>query len=304
MKKKKRRRAVFPIILIATILGLAGFAGYNAFQVRDVQVVGCEAYAADYIAGLANIPEETLMIKVDEETIKENIESNPFLELTSIDYEMPDTVVLIVHERKPAVTLSYAGNVLLLDRQLNVLEMDGAAEAGNYPELQGVSPDALNLGKQIQTADEYKISVATSILDELENQAALGLVSVLDLSDINNICFKTRNGPEVLFGQSDEPESKIRWMMRILPSMIAEGTTQGILDVSAGSFATYRTEDGTQTQDTQTLQDADTQDTDTQDNADIQDTDTQDNADIQDTDTQDTDAQDDAGTQDTNTSGE
>ena len=226
--------------MIVVILILAGYASYKTFQVREVLVAGNEEYESDYIAGLADIPDETLMIKVDEEKIKENIESNPFLELVSVDYELPETVVLMVAERKPAVVLSYAGNTLLLDRQLNVLKMDAAAEAANFPELQGVAPEALNLGKQIQTADTFKVTVATDILDALKNLDALGMISVIDLTDINNIRLVTKEGPDVLFGQSDQPEEKVRWMKRILPSLIEGGNTMGELDVSAGTFATYR----------------------------------------------------------------
>jgi hypothetical protein len=247
MKKNKRGKAVLPIIVILVILALSGFASYNVFQVKHVLVEGNVEYAAGSIAELANIPDETLMLKVDEAKIKENIESNPFLQLDSVDYELPDTVVLKITERKPIATLRYAGRVLLLDRQLNVLQMDASDESGNYPELQGISPDALNLGKPIQTADSFKITVATSILDELKAQSALAMISVIDLTDINNIRFKTRGGPDVLFGQSDQSQSKIRWMIRILPSLIQEGNTQGIVDVTAGTFATYRQDGGADT---------------------------------------------------------
>ncbi len=243
MKKNKRGKAVMPIVVILVILALAGFASYNVFQVKHVQVAGNEEYAADYITGLANIPDETLMLKVDEAKIKENIESNPFLQLDFVDYELPDTVVLHITERKPIATLGYAGHILLLDRQLDVLQMDASAQSENYPQLQGISPDALNLGKQIQAADDFKISVATSILDELKAQDALSMISVIDLTDINNIRFKTHGGPDVLFGQSDQPEEKIRWMAKILPSLIGQGNTQGIVDVTAGSFATFRMEE-------------------------------------------------------------
>ncbi len=238
-KKKKKRAKVLPIILTAVILVLAGYASYLTFQVKNVLVQGNEQYASDYIVGLADIPDKTLMIKVDEESLKEKIESNPFLELTSVDYELPDTVMLIIHERQPITVLSYAGNVLLLDRELNVLEMDASAEAANYPALEGISPDALNLGKQIQTADSFKITVATSILDALSNEDALSLVSAIDLTDVNNIRLQTKDGPDVLFGQSDQTENKVHWMKRVLPSLIENGSTQGVLDVTAGTFATY-----------------------------------------------------------------
>jgi len=245
MKKNKRKRKVLPIVLTLVILVLAGFASYNVFQVRHILVEGNDEYSADYIVELADIPDETLMIRVDENKLEENIGSNPFLSLENVDYKLPDTVVLTVLERKPAAVLTYAGNVLLLDREMNVLEMDASAESANYPELQGIAVEALNLGKQLQTADAFKLSVATSILDELKTQDALGMVGVIDLTDINNIRLKTKGGPGVLFGQSDNPAGKIGWMVKLLPSLIQEGSTQGILDVTAGTFATYR-RDGVQ----------------------------------------------------------
>lgn len=246
MKKNKRRRNVGPVIIILIILALAGFAGYNFFQVKHVEVQGNSQYGSDYIVSLANIEEETHMLKVDEKKIKENIESNPYLELVEVDYKLPDTVVLTVAERQPVCLIDYAGNLLLLDRQLIVLAVDGQAEAGNYPAIQGIVIDAVNLGKQIGAADTFKISVATSILDEMKSAEILNMATIIDLTDVNVIRMSTNGGPAILFGQSDLVAEKVRWIKKTLPSLLSEGKTTGTLDVSAGTFATYRLPDGTQ----------------------------------------------------------
>ena len=246
MKKNKRRRNVGPVIIILIILALAGFAGYNFFQVKHVEVQGNSQYGSDYIAALANIEEEIHMLKVDEKKIKENIESNPYLELTEIDYKLPDTVVLTVTERQPICIIDYAGNMLLLDRQLIVLSTDGLADAGKYPMLQGIVIDAVNLGKQIGAADAFKMSVATSLLDELKNAEIINMVTAIDLTDVNVIRMNTNGGPSLLFGQSDLVAEKVKWIKKTLPSLISEGKITGTLDVSAGTFATYRLPEGTQ----------------------------------------------------------
>lgn len=263
MKKNRRRRFVGPVIVILIILALAGFAGYHLFQVKHVEIRGNSQYGSDYVAELANIEEETHMLKVDEKKIKENIESNPYLELKEVDYKLPDTVILTVAERQPVCLTDYAGNILLMDRQLNVLSTDGQAEAGKYPLLQGIVIDAVNLGKQLGASDAFKISVATSLLDELRNAEVLNVVTIIDLADVNVITMSTSGGPAVLFGQSDQAAAKAEWIKKILPSLIAEGKTTGTLDVSAGTFATYRLPAGTQGADTQTT-DTQTQTADTQ----------------------------------------
>ena len=252
MKKNRRRRFVGPVIIILIILALAGFAGYNFFQVKHVEIEGNSQYGSDYIEALANIEIETHMLKVDEKKIKENVESNPYLELVEVDYKLPDTVVLTVNERQPICLMDYAGNTLLLDRQLIVLSTDGGAAAGSYPALQGIAVDAVNLGKQLGASDTFKISVATSILDELKSAEIMNMVTSIDLTDVNVITMNTAGGPSVLFGQSDMVPEKVVWIKKILPSLISEGKTAGTLDVSAGTFATFRLPEGVQnTGDTQ-----------------------------------------------------
>jgi hypothetical protein len=240
MKKNRRKRFVGPVIVILIILALAGFAGYNLIQVKHVEVRGNSQFGSDYIVNLANIEDETHMLKVDEKKIKENIESNPYLELESVDYKLPDTVILTVAERQPVCLIDYAGNILMLDRQLNVLSTDGQAETGKYPLLEGIVIDAVNLGKQIGASDSFKLSVATSILDGLKGEEIIGLITEIDLTDVNVIRMSTNGGPAILFGQSDLVEEKAGWIKKILPSMISEGKTTGTLDVTAGTFATYR----------------------------------------------------------------
>lgn len=264
MKKNRRRRFVGPVIVILIILALAGFAGYHLFQVKHVEVQGNSQYGSDYIVGLANIEEKTQMLKVDEKKIKENIESDPYLELKEVDYKLPDTVVLMVAERQPVCLTDYAGNMLLLDRQLIVLSTDGQTDVGNYPLIQGIAIDAVNLGKQIGVSDDFKISVATSILDELKNAEILNMVTTIDLTDVNVIIMYTNSGPVITFGQSDLVSEKVKWIKKILPSLVSEGKTTGTLDVSAGTFATYRLPGQTQDTGQGDTQTGDTQSADTQ----------------------------------------
>ncbi len=239
MKKKKRGKKAGTIAILVLLLALILLIGYNVLQVKHVKVAGAEQYTADAIIKLAAIPEGTQMLRVDEKQMKENIESDPGLLLKFVDYELPDTVVLTIEERLPAALVSTGTSYLLLDKHMVLLKDNDTEDEGKYPEITGISIKTAELGKQVSTDDTAKIPALAAILDELDNQDDTGMVTQINLADINNILFKTQGGPDVLFGQPGGEAAKINWMVKLLPGLISEGKTDGLLDVSAGTFATY-----------------------------------------------------------------
>lgn len=239
MKEKKRGKKAGAIAVFVVLLALMLLIGYNLLQVRHVEVAGAQEFSEADVAKLAGIPANTLMLRVDEKQIKANIESNPYLQLKNVDYELPDTVVLTIEERMPAALMAAGNSFLLLDRQFIVLKDNDSADEGKYPVIAGVSLHTADVGKQIDTADAAKIPAATAILDELKNQEATGLVTQINLTDINGIVLKTNDGPDVLFGQAGSEAAKVAWIKKLLPDLITQGKKDGILDVSAGTFATY-----------------------------------------------------------------
>lgn len=239
MKQKKRGKKAGSIAIAVVLLALTLLIGYYMLQVRHVKVVGAEIFTESDITKLANIPANTEMLRVDEKQIKTNIESNPYLELKSLDYELPDTVVLTISERSPAALLAVGNSYLLMDRQFVVLKAKDSADAGKYPVIAGISMKKADIGKQINTPDAAKIPAATAILDELKKQDVTDLITQISLKDINNILFKTKNGPDVLFGQPGNEAAKIAWVKKLLPDLISQGKSTGVLDVTPGTFATY-----------------------------------------------------------------
>jgi cell division protein FtsQ len=249
----RRRSGAGKVIvgIVLAVLAIAGlfYFGYVFFQVEEIEVTGNGKYTDIYIEGLADIPEETHMLMLDEEKIKENIEeAEPYLEVLNVRKKLPKTVAIEVKERQPKTLIAYANSYLLTDTDANVLEiLDALPEDNHMPVINGFSIGAVALGKQIATEDTFKITVMGEILTAFENRQLTESIDQIDLSDINNIRLVSSDGLSIKFGQSDNVVDKIKWIDKMLPTLNKEGRTTGVLDVSSGTFAVYKKDEGEQT---------------------------------------------------------
>ncbi len=123
------------------------------------------------------------------------------------------------------------------------MEAISARPAENYPLVEGISVNAVNLGEQLVTDDGFKLTVMGEILAEMETKDLFVLIDTVDLSNVNNIRMISKDGLMIKFGQADKIPEKMKWIKNRLPELAKEGKSSGVLDVSAGSFATYRLED-------------------------------------------------------------
>ncbi|MBC5647322.1 cell division protein FtsQ/DivIB [Christensenella tenuis] len=260
---KERRKAhsvgktILTVVLVILLLAGAGYFTYAYFQVEKIKVEGDHPSFSDGdIAKLADIQPKTHMFFVDTDEIKEKIETEPYLEVDSITKEYPKTLVVHVTERQPMAVISASDQYLLADANANVMEMIAELPAEPYPVVNGFVIDAVNLGKQISTQDSFKLTVYTELMNALTEKEIKDLIETIDLTDINNIKMKTRDGLEIKFGQSDKITDKVKMIKRMIPKLAASGDAGGILDVTLGISATYQLNENS----TATPQDGGTQD--------------------------------------------
>lgn len=234
-----RRRGNTAKVIVGMVLLILGIAaliyfGYVFFQAEKVEVVNNGKYTRIYIEGLADIPEGTHMLMLDEEQIKKNIEENePYLEVVSIKKKFPQTVVVEVKERQPKAVIAYNDTFLLADMDANVLEILDEMPAVHYPIVSGLTISGIALGQQVATEDTFKITVMGELLTALENRKLTESISQIDLADINNIRMMSMMGIEIKFGQADKITDKVRMIDNTLNTLKKEGRTSGILDVSS-----------------------------------------------------------------------
>lgn len=243
MKKKKKKRQgknIAAIIVTLIILAIAAFVCFKLFQIKKIEIQGNEKYDAEYITQLADIEIGTHMLNLDENAVKENVHSDPYIVVEDVTYKIPDTVIITVSERTPYARVECGSNYVLTDENLNVLDENGSSEEyASYPIVRGITVDSATAGDRIVTNDSFKIDVASNILVQLSARDLLSTITVVDLTDINNITLQSNGGPAIYFGQGDNYDSKVKWIKKLLPSLIRDNRTYGSIDVSAGDFASY-----------------------------------------------------------------
>lgn len=242
MAHKKQNSTGTIVLLVIAAVAIAGFGYfvYAYFQVRNVVAEGNALYTGPYIAALANVPERTHMFQVDRDAIATRIEgAEPYLRVTAVERRYPDTVAIQVEERRPIALLPYGSQYLLVDGQATALEAINDPDGTSIPVVEGISVSSVEIGSPIQTEDEFKIAVMQEILQELNARGLFDIIVSVDLSNINNIQLTSSNGLRIRFGQAEKTPEKVKWIANRLPALEREGQADGILDVSAGSFATY-----------------------------------------------------------------
>ena len=231
-KKKGGSKTVLVIVAVALVIAGLCYFSYAYFQAEELVVIGNGKYTEVYIRGLAAIAPNSHMFTLDTDAIGARIEdAEPYLEVLAVRKELPRKVVVEVRERQPKALLPYSQNYLLTDKEAVVLEMvTTVPEDGAYPVVEGITLSAASLGRQVTTEDAFKISVMGEILTALENRKMSETLSVIDLSDINNIRMKASSGLDIKFGQADRIADKVKWIDTLLPRYA--GRTDGLIDVS------------------------------------------------------------------------
>ncbi|MEG0256863.1 MAG: FtsQ-type POTRA domain-containing protein [Christensenella sp.] len=237
-------KTILIIVLVILLLAGAGYFTYVYFQVEDIRVEGNSAFSTGDIAKLADVPPKTHMFFVKTDEIKEKIEAEPHLEVVSIEKQYPKTLVVKIIERIPEAVTNYADQFLLLDINANVMEMGTEKQQGTYPLVTGLAIDAVNIGKQIATQDEFKVTVYTELMTALKEKEIKDAMATIDFSDINNIKLITNDGLTIKFGQADKITDKVKMIKKMIPKLAASGDMTGVLDVTMGISATYQLNEG------------------------------------------------------------
>lgn len=249
-KKKKKRfkrgkgKAAVIVLVLIFILGGLTFIGYKVLRVAKIEVIGVETISCDYVAELSKINIGEHIFNIKENEVKESIESDPYLELLSLNIKYPDQVLLTVKERKKAAAVKILDIYVYIDTQGYVLEMGKADDDNSYIVVNGIDVATYEISKKIKFSDELRFSAVTEILSGIYDSSLNSVISDMDFSNINDIVLYEVGGIKIKFGQSDNIEKKMEWIKSILANLSEQGITSGILDVSTAKTAYYSPENG------------------------------------------------------------
>jgi cell division protein FtsQ len=234
-QQKRRLLFLFFILCLAAALYLRG----SLFVVREIEVEGLESVDYAQVVRQSGLELGGSIFKVDREKIRRNMTRLGKVELVEIETRMPDTVVLKVHERKPAAMISYLGVVMLVGEDGCMIQQMDSMGDYDLPVLSGLKISQYQVGRKVASTMEGQVDSALEVLAELRTQSIENQVSELNVQDLDNIYLITRTGLHVKLGDATMLHDKLVWMRGVTAQLQSEGITTGVLDVSSAKAGVY-----------------------------------------------------------------
>lgn len=139
------RRGIIAGIVVAALL-LVALVGYlvlsytPVFSIENVETVATKHMSKASIAKLAKIPKGSTLLNLDEAKVTENLEKNPWVGSVSYQKEFPNTLRIVVTERKvSALVVMSAGDVVWYLGEDNVWIQPASIKVGESDSVNDVA---------------------------------------------------------------------------------------------------------------------------------------------------------------------
>lgn len=238
------RRSVQKVLIIlaaAAVLGTVFLS--TAFRIKHITVEGNSRISSAEIIRLSGLAEGQNSLSIDEDAVMRRVESNRYLRCTLVDAR-GQSVVIQVRERVPAACLEHNGMLITLDNRGVVLEtsLNMGQKPAELVHVAGMVLRRSGLGQPVSAVNPAQLDVYTQVMVELKAMKALALLEELDLTNMDSLYMKTRDGFLVRLGDTGLIHEKLRAFTITRQKLLEMGKTSGVIDVTAPARPSYREE--------------------------------------------------------------
>ena len=152
---------------------------------------------------------------------------------------LPDTVTLVVSERKARAAVNCAGVILIVDEEGQIMQRMSSVPESGVIVVSGLDVSVNAQGRKIESAKTWQLRDMKTVLTALEARGMMSVMSELNLSDRYNIYLVSTSGVQIMLGDEENIPDKLVWAQAVLEKLTQEGVRRGILDVSTGRNAVY-----------------------------------------------------------------
>ena len=236
-----RARVLILVFLLIVVVAAGVLLSSELMRIREVVVLGCEERNPAEVVNLAAIENEESVFKLKFKDITAQIDANPYFDVAQINYVFPDTLRIVVDERKTSATIEHLGGILVVDETGFVLDAKpNLSGVRKVPEVTGLRiTEGYQVCQTLVSAQPSQIDALSAVLTQLRAQNAIQLISSINLDAVSDIRMTTVSGFEVRLGNFEGMSSKIEWLRTGEPVLVSEGYTSGVITVSTGDHASF-----------------------------------------------------------------
>ena len=229
------------VFLLILVVAAGALISSEVMRIREVVVLGCEERSPAEVVNLAAVENEQSVFTLKFKQIAEQIDADPYFDVKDVGYVFPDTLRIVVEERKASAAIEYLGSMLITDETGFVLETNpGAQDMRRIPDVIGLRiTEGTNVCQTLVSQQPSQIDAMREVLTQLRAQKVIQLIEQINLEVVSDIRMTTVSGFEVRLGNFESMDKKIEWLRGVEPVLASEGYTSGIITVSTGDHATF-----------------------------------------------------------------
>jgi cell division protein FtsQ len=197
-----RWKAAFFALTAAAILAGAVWAllGSSLLVARSIRVTGAPAAQQAEVLRAAGITAGTPLIRINTAAVARRVEQITRIQSAQVSRDWPDSVVIAVRERTPALAVASGGGFALIDR-FGVVIGHVASRPPGMTLLASAPADLASL------RGSPAIQAAVTVLRQLP-PSIRRLVSAVAAPSANSVTLDLKHGITVVWGSTDQPAAK------------------------------------------------------------------------------------------------
>ena len=229
-RAKKKRKAIFRmtkwLMLIAIIIGGGIYALLSPiFNVENIQVVGNSKVETEEVISLSGIVLDHNMFSYQSRDIIQKIKENAYIATVQVNHKIPDTIEIVVTERKPRFILQVANAYAYISTQGYILEISNQKPL--LPILVGFSTEQENIqvGYRLCTDDLEKLGDALKIMEAATSNKLAHFITQINIADKDNYILTLQQKKKIVhLGDTSNLSTKMLWILKFNE---LEGNAQG-----------------------------------------------------------------------------
>lgn len=216
-KRKKRSFSVFGLglfLLFCLSLSLYFFLNSAFFNVREIEVSGCQTIDQKQIVQLSGLILGTNLMQINADEAIRKIALHPVIKSVRIHRRIPHTILIEVEERTPVALVVGADSYLAVDNEgIYLRKGEDLLNELTLPVISGLTiPENISPGANVTTDG---LTAALALLKQMD-ESFLKNVAEIKASSPYSLTFNMLQGVEVRFGEPEDVERKLRLLQELL----------------------------------------------------------------------------------------
>lgn len=238
VKRKSRRKKIKYILIILLLAAAVAASVYYVdktgfFNISTIEVKGNSYLEVQKILETSKAQTGVNILTINTGDIKENLYKEPYVKEVKIKRKLPDTLEIIIKERKEKSAVSLSGYYILMDEEGIVLRKSN--DHGNLITIEGFMPQEVVPGKAFAANDASNFR---AILKVIEDTKAHGIT--ISKIQFNNGIIKVNFTDKLLCETTPANlRNNLAQLKEILYDLESKGIKRGIIHIGNNSYFSF-----------------------------------------------------------------